>query len=119
MTTSNSTSSDASHGTSLSGGVIAGLAVVGGIVGIALVFLLFGFYRQRQARRGSAGSWLHKTGGIGVSWTNLSYFVPTSYGKLGLRRKGSSDGDVKTVLYDVSGQVAPGQMMAILGPSGK
>jgi hypothetical protein len=117
---SNSTSSDAdSHGTSLSGGVIAGLAVVGGIIGIALLFLLLGYLRQRQARRGGATSSAYRTGGVGVTWTDISYFVSTDQRRLSFARKGTSDNLTKTVLDNVSGQLTPGQMMAILGPSGK
>lgn len=117
---SNSTSSDDSdsHGSSLSGGVIAGLAVVGVLVALALAVLLFGWLRQRQARRAGSASWAKKAGGIGVAWTNISYFVPTS-GSGGLfRRRGSSLNDAKAILDDVTGHIEPGQMMAILGPSG-
>ncbi|KAI0345048.1 hypothetical protein BDW22DRAFT_1353889 [Trametopsis cervina] len=115
---SNSTSSDpGSHGSSLSGGVIAGLAVVGSLIVIALGFLLFGWLRQRQARRGANRSWANKSGGAGIAWSNVSYFVPAArQGSLFQRKRSLLES--KTVLDNVSGQVIPGHMMAILGPSG-
>lgn len=117
------TTSDTSHGSSLSGGVIAGLAVVGGLVALALVFLLLGWIQQRRARRGYPGQF-DSFGGVTTEWTNISYFVPSSHpdifsGGLLRRRKGQDDlNDHKVVLDNVSGRVAPGHMMAILGPSG-
>ncbi len=83
---------------------------------------MFGFIRQRRARRslpdGSAG------GGVGVVWKNVSYAVPgassSAFGFLKGREKREGGGftDDKVVLDNVSGHVAPGEMMAILGPSG-
>ncbi len=122
LVSSNSTSAASDGGKSLSGGVVAGLAVVGGLLAIALAFLVFGFIRQRRARRslpdGSAG------GGVGVVWKNVSYAVPgassSAFGFLKGREKREGGGftDDKVVLDNVSGHVAPGEMMAILGPSG-
>ncbi|KAI0692220.1 hypothetical protein BC835DRAFT_1508901 [Cytidiella melzeri] len=118
-TPSNSTSLDSSsHGPSLSGGVIAGLAVVGSLIGIALAFLVFGCYRQRQARRASGASSVYRTDGIGIVWTNVSYFVSTRHGLSVLSRRDRAETETKTVLDNVSGQLAPGHTMAILGPSG-
>jgi hypothetical protein len=100
----------------LSGGVIAGLAVIGGLVGLALLFLLWGCLSQRKARRAGL---IDSKSRVGVSWSNLSYCVPASRGFLGAlgKRKAAEDGD-KFILDNISGNVPSGQMMAILGPSG-
>ncbi|KAH8100236.1 ABC transporter [Cristinia sonorae] len=115
--TSNSTD-DPSH-SSLSGGVIAGLAVIGALVGLALFFLAFGWWVQRRARRSGTSS-SSKMGGTSVEWTHVSYFVPNSaqglFGYFGRSKRDLSDH--KVVLDNVTGRVLPGQMMAILGPSG-
>jgi ABC-type multidrug transport system fused ATPase/permease subunit len=110
------------HGASkqLSGGVIAGLAVVGALILLSLVALVFGLMAQKKARSaGLTGS--EKTGGVVVEWTDVSYVIPGS--KQGFafgRRKTDTAGfsDDKVILDNVSGKVAPGQIMAILGPSG-
>ncbi|KAH9935820.1 ABC transporter [Amylocystis lapponica] len=122
---SNSTGSTAATGggKSLSNGVIAGLAVVASLIALALLFLVFGWIRQRRARRSPPGTG-DRSGGVAVGWTDLSYFVPSSGSgsRLGgafrqRHRKGSLN-DRKVVLDAVSGHVAPGEMMAIMGPSG-
>lgn len=57
-------------------------------------------------------------------WKNVSYAVPgasaSAFGFLKGREKREGGGftDDKVVLDNVSGHVAPGEMMAILGPSG-
>lgn len=108
---------------SLSGGVIAGLAVVGGLIALALGFLALGYASQRKARRlGPGEGRFAKSGGVAISWQDVSYIVPASGTKLFLRRRNkkaeSGFTDEKVVLDNVSGRVEPGQMMAILGPSG-
>lgn len=124
--TSNSTGSAnvGGGGKSLSGSVIAGLAVVGGLIALALLFLVHGWIRQRQARkRGADGA--DKRGGVAVNWTDINYFVagngegswPTTF--LRRRRVRGVLNDHKVVLDAVSGHVAPGEMMAIMGPSGE
>ncbi|KAI0700493.1 hypothetical protein C8T65DRAFT_657534 [Cerioporus squamosus] len=116
----NSTSSttEDGSGSSLSGGVIAGLAVVGGLIGIALLFLLLGCIAQRRARKQGANG-LKPSGGVAVAWTDVSYFVTTPSSGFSLRRRRTRDTDnQKVVLDNVSGRVVPGEMMAILGPSG-
>ncbi|RDX52876.1 ABC transporter [Lentinus brumalis] len=103
---------------SLSGGVIAGLAVVGGLIGIALLFLLLGCISQRRARK-QGGAGLKASGGVAVAWMDVSYFVTTSTSGFSLRRRGKGSTDNQKVILDnVSGRVVPGEMMAILGPSG-
>ncbi|KAG5636134.1 hypothetical protein H0H81_009016 [Sphagnurus paluster] len=108
-------------GKPLGGGVIAGLAVVGVLVFLALSFLVLGYIKQRRARSAVQ----HDTGGIqvGLDWDKISYSVPgyssTSVFTALRRRRGTADlSDDKAILDNVSGRVQAGQMMAILGPSG-
>ncbi|KAJ7168414.1 hypothetical protein C8R43DRAFT_984293 [Mycena crocata] len=111
-----SSTASSDKGTQLSGGVIGGLAVVGGLVLIALLFLVLGLVKQRAARR--AGPDVTDGSRVAVEWTRVSYVVPTPGGRswLGKRERGAEDN--KVVLDGLSGRVAPGQMMAVLGPSG-
>ncbi|KAI0333180.1 hypothetical protein GY45DRAFT_1320127 [Cubamyces sp. BRFM 1775] len=117
----NSTSSGdgSSGGSSLGGGVIAGLAVVGGLIGIALFFLLLGCISQRRARRKGVGA-LDRSGGVAAVWSDVSYIVPQPSGSSWFpRRRSRQDADTQKVILDnVSGRVVPGEVMAILGPSG-
>ena len=116
---SNSTSSSdtGGGGSSLSSGVIAGLAVVGGLIGLALALLALGWVSQRRARKQGANN-LTPPGGVAVSWTDVSYFVSQPASGFSLRRRPTDDATQKVILDNVSGRVVPGQMMAILGPSG-
>lgn len=102
-------------------GVIVGLAVVGGLIAIALLFLLLGWLSQRKARKLTSNS-LVKRGGYSVEWNDISYAIPRGSARLRLFHRSSKDGQVttddKVILDNVSGRVNPGQMMAILGPSG-
>jgi ABC-type multidrug transport system fused ATPase/permease subunit len=126
------TSSPSGNGTSKSsfgGGVIAGLAVVGSLVVFALLFLVYGIVKRRQARKSGPSAGMGKTGGVSVQWDNVNYAIPylhrpwagynmsNLFGRKGYDGKGTLS--EKTVLGGVSGRVEPGQMMAILGPSGK
>ncbi|KAK0185967.1 hypothetical protein F5146DRAFT_163180 [Armillaria mellea] len=114
-----SSTSATSH-THLSGGVIAGLAVVGAFFLAAVIYLGFGVLLQRRARKASDTGL--GNGNIPVVWSDISYFVSTDqslFGSFGKKKKKRDDGDgTKVVLDSVSGRVLPGQMMAILGPSG-
>ncbi|KAI0737947.1 ABC transporter [Daedaleopsis nitida] len=111
-------SSTSTGGTSLSGGVIAGLAVVGGLVCLALLFLGLGFVAQRRARKEGAGS-LKRSGGVAIAWTDISYFVMRPTTGFSLRRRRADNSEHRKVVLDgVTGRVVPGEMMAILGPSG-
>lgn len=124
---SSSSSQNVSSGRSLNGGVIAGLVVVGALGLIALLFLAVGIFKQRQVRKSGpdAGG---KTGGVSVHWDNVSYAIPHSSGLFARfqtsgifgRRRYNSNGVMSdyTILDSVSGHVEPGQIMAILGPSG-
>lgn len=117
--------SASAHGSSsLSGGVIAGLAVIGALLLLTLLFLGIGLVKQRRARR-SHFEGTGKTGRVGVEWVDVDYVVPRSSGLigryLGLGHKGKNPVVVADVhvLGGISGHVNPGQMMAILGPSGE
>ncbi|KAF8638787.1 hypothetical protein AX17_001846 [Amanita inopinata Kibby_2008] len=121
----NSSSTPAGRGgTSLSPGVIAGLAVVGGLLFLSLLLLLWGFRMQRIARSTSHG---HKSGNQAVlEWNNVSYVVPKQIGAMAWLHnwaqcfKGNTRlvNEDKTILDSISGKVQAGQMMAVLGPSG-
>ncbi|CCM05760.1 uncharacterized protein FIBRA_07993 [Fibroporia radiculosa] len=109
---------------SLSGGVIAGLAVVGGLIALALFFLLYGWYRQRRARKLGPGG-ASRAGGVTVEWSDVSYFVPAADDQrskwtespLRRRRNRKDLNGHKAVLDNVTGRVSPGEVMAIMGPS--
>jgi len=106
----------------LSGGVIAGLAVVGALLFSALLLLAFGLVNQRKARRGGPGhEQLEKSGRVNVEWADVGYIVPNIAGTekwLGFSEKKDGTFNDKVVLDSLSGSVKAGQMMAILGPSG-
>ena len=118
-------SGSSSGGKQLSGGVIAGLAVVGGLIGLALLLLFWGLWKQRKARMAHLVDGGHgSSGGVAVQWSSISYAVPKAGAfTLRWRSKTQRRDDVfnqgKVVLDGVSGRVEPGQMMAILGPSGE
>ena len=122
--TNNGTGSggSASKDKSLSGGVIAGLAVVGGLILLALLVLAYGFWEQRRARKAGSKS-SSRSGGVSVQWSDLSYFVPQNgsgwFGGSLRNRRGRRDlSDQKVILDSVSGRVRPGEIMAVMGPSG-
>jgi ATP-binding cassette, subfamily G (WHITE), member 2 len=108
---------------SLSGGVIAGLAVVGAFIALALLGFLIGWWcrkKQRQLGAGYVAEGKGQHGGFAVEWSAVSYVVPQSYGSKGwLRtRESRSSEDDKVILDGISGRVEPGQLLGILGPSG-
>ncbi|KAG2139030.1 hypothetical protein DEU56DRAFT_801366 [Suillus clintonianus] len=116
--TTNATSSAAaaSGGTELSGGVIAGLAVVGAIILFGLAVVAWGWYVQRAAKKLPFNG--GQSGGISVRWSDISYIVHSPKNSLfSLITKPTMRGG-KTILDSVSGGVESGQLMAILGPSG-
>lgn len=108
-------SSDPSTSKPLGGGVIAGLAVVGALILLSLLLLLWGLFRQRKARK--SGNDLSRMRAF-VEWSDLSYTFSGS-GRLFGGKKDQNVNNDKVVLDGVSGKVMPGQMMAILGPSGE
>ncbi|GAA5976278.1 hypothetical protein JCM5350_001403 [Sporobolomyces pararoseus] len=129
------TSNGNGGGSSLSGGVIAGLAVLGAIVALLLGLLGVGFVTQRRARRNvrereallSASN--DKTPSldpsayapIGLQWNNLSYSLPSAFAFSPSRIFQSSSRhahDGRTILPSLSGSIPGGTFTSILGPSG-
>ncbi len=108
--------------TSLSSGVIAGLAIVGGIVLLSLLLFLLSLRTQRRARKAYADD---ERSTVSVEWSDLSYIIPGSAkgaflaGLPKRRAHHNAINDDKVILDSVSGNVKPGQMMAVLGPSGQ
>lgn len=105
-------------GSSLSAGVIAGLAVVGAFVLLLLALLAWGCMAQRKARRSPPSSLMEDEkleGAVGVRWESLGYALPS-------RARGILPGRPRQngrVIFDnLSGQVDGGQLCAILGPTG-
>ena len=120
--TSNSTQSSSAK--PLDGGVIAGLAVVGALLVLSLFFLFLGLMFQRAARR--KGSEDDEKSKVTVEWSQLSYVIPGIGKKNTFLRaftkaqpNSTAIDDDHVILDQVNGKVRPGQMMAILGPSGK
>ncbi|KAF9484945.1 hypothetical protein BDN70DRAFT_871937 [Pholiota conissans] len=114
----NTSSASSSTSKSLSGGVIAGLAVIGALILFAFVLLFLGLRSQRAARK--SGAEFQRSRAF-VEWSDLSYKIKNSKPSLFGRPKNQDDENVnsdKFILDNVSGKVMPGQMMAILGPSG-
>jgi hypothetical protein len=113
-------------GNGLSGGVIAGLAVLGAIVLLLALLLFFGWLRQRKARKVAGGPGA-AAGEAKLLWKDVGYSLPSTDRPISFLRSklhfdgqtpfGSSD-DGKLVLVSVSGSVSPGSLLAILGPSG-
>jgi hypothetical protein len=126
----------ATNDPALSGGVIAGLAVVGAIILAIIALVIWGLIMRRKARANMrTDGVLPKSGGVGVTWSNVGYEVkPThsgSWGRIAAWFKGSgkvsNTGEAgenvgpnggKIVLRDVCGQLPAGGFCAILGPSG-
>ncbi|KAG9036166.1 hypothetical protein FRB95_009740 [Tulasnella sp. JGI-2019a] len=127
-TTSTSTGGGGTH---LSGGVIAGLAVVGALLLLATLAFLVGLRTQRRAKTsgatgiGGGVSEAERKQGVGIAWSNVGYSIRRPGANNGLWRRsrptnpvsGDYD-DGKVILNGIRGRVQPGEMMAILGPSG-
>lgn len=129
-------SSGQDGGDGLSGGVIAGLAVVGAIVLAILALLIWGITKRNKARKVSpAGMGLDESGlgrkkgmGAGVEWTGVGYrlkrksgsgpwprILSSNIGPAGPKHDG---GEGKVILEGVSGKMRPGGLCCVLGPSG-
>lgn len=110
---------------SLSGGVIAGLAVVGTIVLAILALIGWGLLSQKKARKAGAVSlddsaFGRKKGfGAGVEWSSVGYHLKRSRNRslATLGRKSSSIED-KSILEGITGKLNPGGLCCVLGPSG-
>jgi len=122
-------------GSSLSGGVIAGLAVLGAIVALLLGLLGLGFVSQRRARKNARAKEALLSSAsdkdsfnslakqpIGLRWTNLSYSLPSTSTLAPSRLFSSSSSrhgqDGRTILPSLSGTIPGGSFTSILGPSG-
>ena len=131
---------------SLSGGVIAGLAVVGAII-LAIAGLFFlGFLAQKKARQGGRKH-LDDVQPAGLAWSEISYDLPAGRGRLlarfqsrqnrarmsesetarnlvayekdaDLSAMGSDGKNGKRIVDGITGSIPYGGLMAILGPSG-
>jgi ABC-type multidrug transport system ATPase subunit len=123
----------------LSGGVIAGLAVVGAIVLLIILAIVWGLIARAKARKAAPDASLFKKSGAGMAWHDIGYEVK-GHGRgmyqatmAWLRGTGaparagtpqSENGTMVTstggrvVLHDVGGELPPGAFACILGPSG-
>ena len=113
-----------SNGNGLSGGVIAGIAVVGALILASIMMYLIGWINQRRAcmqkSSDDPSSFEMKgpgmlNGGVGIQWHNVSFSVPKNTPSM--LKQGLLD-NPKFILNDVSGHAKPGTMLAILGLSG-
>jgi hypothetical protein len=123
----------------LSGGVIAGLAVVGIILLAIIGLIAWGFLARKRARRDMiADGELPKGGGVGVKWSGVGYEVksarnPWEKSVVWLKGAGGSEatktgsaegGDMigpgggKVILRDACGELPAGGFCCVLGPSG-
>lgn len=127
----------------LSHGVIAGLAVVGGLVVLAVLGLIWGCIARSKARRRPRRADKGRRG-VGVEWTSLGYKIKTGttrkrdivWGAANAKAQknkereaeagaGDLDGKAKDrkgwkmILDGAEGRVEPGKLVAILGPSGE
>ena len=130
---------------SLSGGVIAGLAVVGALLLAVAGLFLLGYLSQKKARQGGRKH-LDDVQPAGLSWSEIRYDLPLGRGRLlaklgrssragitesetarhlvayekdadlSARRSDGSQG--KRIVDGISGSIPYGGLMAILGPSG-
>ncbi|KAG2132862.1 uncharacterized protein EDB93DRAFT_894772 [Suillus bovinus] len=114
--TTNTTAAAASGGTQLSGGVIAGLVVVGAIIALGLAVVAWGWYAQQAAKKLPFNG--GQSGGISVQWSDISYIVQSPKNSPSSLIAKSTIRGGKVILDSVSGSIESGQLMAILGPSG-
>lgn len=125
------TSASSEGGSSISGGVIAGLAVVGAIVGLLLLLLAWGIIKQKKARKaitmleGEGLAMLGRKKGLGavVVWSNIGYHLGRAVGIAGLLGglggRGQKSTEGKVILEGVEGKLSAGSLCCVLGPSGE
>jgi hypothetical protein len=113
----------------LSGGVIAGLAVLGAIVALLALLLVVGWRRQRKAAK-DAGKDEAAAKEAKLSWRHVGYSLPSTSGPMSFFRPlglggatrrvpiGRAPDDGKVLIDSINGSVTPGSLLAILGPSG-
>lgn len=128
-----------SGGDGLSGGVIAGLAVVGAILLAIILVTIWGLIVRKKARSKAAdGSLDTKRRGVGIAWSGVGYEVQShgrglyattmawlrGWGSPAARSKDQEDGSGvgpnggRIVLRETRGDLPPGGFCCILGPSG-
>ncbi|KAL8278009.1 hypothetical protein RQP46_009641 [Phenoliferia psychrophenolica] len=105
--------STVASGSTLSKGVIAGLSIVAAVAFLALLSLGLGLWSQSKARKAPVGE-LDEKSGVGLRWTDIGFTLAP---KSRVGRRGNAD-DGRVLLDGISGEVAPGQLLAILGPTG-
>lgn len=116
-TLSNSYAPAGGNGSSLNSGVVGGLAVLAAIVLALVALLALGFWSQAKARKVPVAAIDEKNeAGVGLRWSDIGYTLP-SRGRLVARKAAASD-DGRVLLDGISGEIASGQLMAILGPTG-
>jgi hypothetical protein len=121
-------SEDSATENGLSGGVIAGLAVVGTVLLLLLALVAWGLWVQKKARKGGATSidevlFGRKKGfGAGVEWNDIGYRLKKNKNRrfaiLKATRRGPTGTDERVVLAGLSGRLQPGGLLGVLGPSG-
>lgn len=111
------TSTQTGTSSPLSKGVIAGLAVVCGLLGLGIVAVIWGWLVQRAAKKRPFDG--GKSGGVDVRWSSVSYFVrPLGAIHHSIFSRQKTGNGEKTILDNTNGFVQAGSLMAILGPSG-
>ncbi|GMK53955.1 hypothetical protein CspeluHIS016_0105410 [Cutaneotrichosporon spelunceum] len=128
-----------SGSTGLSGGVIAGLAVVGAILlGIVLVTIWGVIVRNKARKAAGDGSLEKRSSGVALSWSGVGYEIKShgrglyattlrwlrGWGSLKSHAHDQEDGSGvgpnggRIVLRDTYGALPPGGFCCVLGPSG-
>jgi hypothetical protein len=125
-----------SSASSLSGGVIAGLAVVGALLLALIALIIWAILARKKLRKNMIRDGeLPPSGGVGVVWSGVGYEVKSisqKSGGMAARLKGfggktspsiedgkrSGKAGGKVILRECGGSLPAGGFCAILGPSG-
>lgn len=90
-------------------------AIIAGLLGL----IAWGCINQRQARRSVRSAISEKSGtGVGLRWTNIGYSLPSKSRRNLFSARSTEVDDGRVLLDGVSGEIFPGQFLAILGPTG-